>query len=51
MEARIIMALDPELKEKIEKAAGLLHITVSAYIRMVMRADADRIIDEKGEED
>ena len=47
METQINIRMDEELKEKIEKAADLLNISVSALIRLTVQEVADRIIDLK----
>lgn len=39
MEARIILAIDEELKEKIKKKAKENGLSVSAYLRMLMIKD------------
>lgn len=36
MEARIILAIDEELKEKIKKKAKENGLSISAYLRMLM---------------
>jgi len=49
MDSKLLLAMDSDLKEKIEKASKLLHISVSAFIRMVISDAADTIIIEKGD--
>jgi len=46
MDAKLLL-MDPELKAKVEKAAELLHISTSAFIRMVISDAADRVINLK----
>lgn len=50
MDAKLLL-MDPKLKAKVSKAAELLYISTSAFIRMAISDAADKIIDEKGDED
>lgn len=45
---RVIVIMDETLKKEIEEASDLLHISMSAFIRMTMARVAKEVIDEVG---